>query len=63
MLKAMSLVLTAGVEPYLSKNRHHLKGHGGVKAAVQAVAPGLAETVLFSVQMKPYLSKRCQKLL
>jgi len=37
VLKAMSLVLTAGVKPCLSKNCHHLKGHGGrggVEAAV-----------------------------
>ncbi|MGI0116762.1 reverse transcriptase domain-containing protein [Zooshikella sp. RANM57] len=36
--KAMSLVLAKALQPYLSKQCYHPKGHGGVKQAVMKVA-------------------------
>jgi hypothetical protein len=43
VLKAMTIVLQAHLEPHLSDRCYHLAGHDGTKATVTAVAEKLAD--------------------
>jgi RNA-directed DNA polymerase len=64
VLKAMALVLARGLEPHLSKNCYHLKGHGGAKGAVQAVADGLGRnSFVLRTDVKSYYASIDQEIL
>ena len=55
VLKAMAIVLARHLKPHLSEHCHHLAGHGGVKAAVRAVAENLAaHNFVFRTDVKSY---------
>ncbi len=64
VLKALTIVLTPALEPLLSRRCYHLKGHGGAKAAVRAVAAQLpAHPFVYRSDAQSYYASMDQEIL
>ena len=64
VLKALALVLTAHLNPHLSRRCFHLAGRGGLKGAVRAVAGQVArQTFVFRTDVKSYYASIDHRIL